>query len=84
MSRYAALRYLALDGVLTALKVIFSLLHFFQSTLNNVETACKARWDSEGGLCEAEEAKPDAGPEGSPRTTPSLEGTSWFGGEGHP
>lgn len=40
--------------------------------------------DSAGGLCGAEEAKPDAGPEGNPRTTPSLEGTSWFGGEGRP
>lgn len=65
-------------------EVVVSLLRFFQSALNNVGTACKALWNSVGGLCGAEAAKPDAGPEGNPRTTPSLEGTIWFGGEGCP
>lgn len=65
-------------------EVVVSLLRFFRSALNNVGTVCKALWDSVGGLCGAEAVKPDAGPEGKPRTTPSLEGTSWFGGEGCP
>lgn len=39
-----------------------SLLHFFQTSLNNVGTVCKALWDSVGVLRGAEAAKPDASP----------------------
>lgn len=67
-----------------SLEVIVSPLHLFQSVLKNANTVWKTCWDSAGGLCGAKAAKPDVGPEGNPRTTPSLEGTSWFGGEGHP
>jgi len=85
MSRYVALRYLSSsEWCPHSPEVIVSLLCHFQSALNNVGTVCKAHRDSAGGLCGVEEAKPDAGPEGNPRTTSSLEVTSRFGAKGRP
>lgn len=79
MSRHAVLRYPALDGVPTALRSLFHCV--ISVRVPWITWGHKALWNSVGGLCGAEADKPDASPEANPRTTPSLEGTSWFGGE---
>lgn len=57
-------------------EVTVPLLYVCQSAFDNVGTLCKPLWNSVGGQCGAEAAKPDAGPEGNSITTPKL---VWWG-----